>query len=84
MFFSGESIDMKPEYLDELLALDTPRISRPERYFLLAATGDEVIDYRTMVARYAGCRQHVIDGSDHQIQDFDRYLPEVLAFCGIQ
>jgi predicted esterase YcpF (UPF0227 family) len=26
----------------------------------------------------------VIDGSDHQIQDFDRYLPEVLAFCGIQ
>jgi predicted esterase YcpF (UPF0227 family) len=75
---------MKPEYLDELLALDTPRISRPERYFLLAATGDEVIDYRTMVARYAGCRQHVIDGSDHQIQDFDRYLPEVLAFCGIQ
>jgi predicted esterase YcpF (UPF0227 family) len=84
VFFSGESIDMKPEYLDELLALDTPRISRPERYFLLAATGDEVIDYRTMVARYAGCRQRVIDGSDHQIQDFDRYLPEVLAFCGIQ
>ncbi len=74
---------MKPEYLDELLALDTPRITQPARYFLLAATGDEVIDWRTMVAKYAGCRQRVIDGSDHQIADFARHLPEVLGFCGI-
>jgi predicted esterase YcpF (UPF0227 family) len=82
VFFSDARIDMQPEYLDELKALDTPRITRPERYFLVAATGDEVIDYRTMVAKYAGCRQRVIDGSDHQIQDFAHYLDEVLAFCG--
>jgi predicted esterase YcpF (UPF0227 family) len=30
------------------------RITRPERYFLIAATGDEVLDYRDMVAHYAG------------------------------
>ncbi len=83
VYFSSASIDMRPEYLDELLALDTPKISRPERYFLLAATGDEVIDYRTMVAKYVGCRQRVIEGSDHQIADFATWLPEVLAFCGI-
>lgn len=83
VFFSDDRIDMKPAYLDELRALAVSRITRPERYFLLAATGDELIDYRTMVARYAGCRQHVIQGSDHQITDFARYLPEVLAFCGI-
>jgi uncharacterized protein len=83
VFFSDTRIDMKPEYLDELKALDTPRISRPERYFLVAATGDEVIDYRTMVAKYAGCRQRIIEGSDHQMQDFAAYLGEVLAFCGI-
>jgi predicted esterase YcpF (UPF0227 family) len=83
VFFSDASIDMKPEYLEELRALDTPRITRPERYFLLAATGDEVIDYRTMVAKYRDCRQHVIEGSDHQIQDFAQHLPEVLAFCGV-
>lgn len=84
VYFSAESIDMKPEYLDELRALDTPRITRPERYLLVAATGDEVIDWRTMAAKYAGCRQRVIQGSDHQIQDFDRHLDEVLAFCGIE
>ena len=83
VFFTDASIDMKPEYLDELRALDTPRITRPERYFLVAATGDEVIDYRTMLAKYAGCRQRVIEGSDHQIQDFAQYLGEVLAFCGV-
>lgn len=84
VYFSEASIDMKPEYLDELLALDTPRITQPARYFLLAATGDEVIDWRTMVAKYAGCRQRVIDGSDHQIADFATYLPEVLGFCGLE
>jgi len=83
VFFSDQSIDMKAEYLDELRALDTPRVTRPERYFLLAATGDEIIDWRTMLAKYAGCRQHVIQGSDHQISDFARYVDAVLDFCGI-
>ncbi|MFN7571353.1 MAG: YqiA/YcfP family alpha/beta fold hydrolase [Betaproteobacteria bacterium] len=83
VYFSDQSIDMRPEYLDQLLALDTPRITRPERFFLLAATGDELIDYRTMVAKYAGGRQHVIEGSDHQIADFAQYMDEVLGFCGI-
>lgn len=83
VFFSAQTIEVKPEYMDELRALDTPRISRPERYFLLAATGDEVIDWRTMAAKYAACRQRIIHGSDHQISDFAGYLDEVLAFCGV-
>lgn len=83
VYHSQASIDMKPEYLDELRVLDTPRPTRPERYFLLVATGDEVLDYRAAVDKYAGCRQRVIEGSDHQIRDFDRHLDEVLAFCGV-
>jgi predicted esterase YcpF (UPF0227 family) len=84
VFFSEQSFDMKAEFLDELRALDTPAITRPERYFLIAATGDEVIDWRTMRAKYAGCRRRVIQGSDHQISDFAAYLDEVLEFCGIE
>jgi hypothetical protein len=83
VFFSEQTLEVKPEYMDELRALDTPRITRPERYFLLAATGDEVIDWRRMAARYAGCRQRIIDGSNHEISDFAAYLDEVLAFCGV-
>jgi predicted esterase YcpF (UPF0227 family) len=82
VYFSDDEIDFRPEFLAELQALETP-VTRPDRYFLLAATGDSVIDYRTMVARYAGARQHVIEGSNHELTDFASYMDEVLAFCGI-
>jgi uncharacterized protein len=81
---SDEPFEFKQEYIGELAALQVERISDPQRYFLLAATGDEVLDYRDMVAHYAGARQHVIDGSDHAISEFERYVDEVLAFCGIE
>jgi predicted esterase YcpF (UPF0227 family) len=83
VYFSDASIEMKPEYLDELLALDVLRITRPERYFLIAATGDQLIDWRTMVARYVDCRQRIIEGSDHELSDFAQYAGEVLEFCGV-
>jgi predicted esterase YcpF (UPF0227 family) len=78
---SGEPFEFKREYIDELAALRVEKITRPERYFLVAATGDEVLDYRDMVAHYAGARQHVLEGSDHAISEFAQYVDEVLAFC---
>ncbi|MYM83146.1 esterase [Duganella sp. FT50W] len=83
-YHSDEPFEFKPEYIDELHVLEVPKISRPERYFLLAATGDEVLDYRDMVAHYQGARQHVIQGGDHAISAFPDYVDEVLAFCGIE
>ena len=78
---SDQPFEFRREYIDELAALRVERITRPERYFLLAATGDEVLDYRDMVAHYAGAKQHVIEGSDHAIPEFPQYVDEVLAFC---
>ncbi|WUR14038.1 YqiA/YcfP family alpha/beta fold hydrolase [[Empedobacter] haloabium] len=83
MYHSDEPFEFKREYIDELRAFAVPAITRPERYFLLAATGDEVLDYRTMVAHYAGARQHVIQGSDHGISEFADYVDEVLAFARV-
>lgn len=82
-YHSDETFEFKPEYIDELQSLQVKKITRPERYFLLAATGDEVLDWREMVAHYPGARQLVIEGSDHGIADFERYLDSVLAFCAI-
>jgi len=78
---TGEPFEFKRDYIDELAALKVARITRPERYFLLAATGDEVLDYRDMVAHYTGAHQHVIQGSDHAVSEFEQYVDEVLAFC---
>lgn len=78
---SEDQFEFLPEYIDELTAIEVARITRPERYFLVAATGDEVLDWREMVAHYPGARQRVIEGSDHGLSDFAQYIDEVLAFC---
>ncbi len=80
-YHSDKVFDFKRAYIDQLAALAVPAITCPERYFLLAATGDEVLDYRAMVAHYAGARQQVIAGSDHALSDFAQYVDQVLAFC---
>lgn len=80
-FHSDEPFEFKPEYVDELAALYAPAVTQPERYYLLAATGDEVLDWRDMVARYAGAHQHVIQGSGHAVSEFEQYAGEVMAFC---
>jgi predicted esterase YcpF (UPF0227 family) len=82
-FHTGEEYDFTPQHIAELRAFEVDSIT-PARYLLLAATGDEVLDYRTSVARYRGCRQIVIEGSDHGLGDFAGYLDVVLEFCGIR
>lgn len=82
-YHSGAPFEFKREYIDELKALAVTQITHPERYFLLAATGDEVLDWREMVEHYPRARHRVINGSDHGISDFSEYLEDVLAFCGI-
>ncbi len=79
---TGEEYDFTQQHVAELRSLEVDRIS-PERYLLIAATGDEVLDYRAAVARYQGCRQIVIQGSDHGLSDFAEHLDAVLEFCGV-
>ncbi|GGC82383.1 YqiA/YcfP family alpha/beta fold hydrolase [Undibacterium terreum] len=80
-YHSDEVFEFKQEYVAELQAYEVAAITQPQRYFLLAATGDEVLDWREMTAHYPGARQHVIEGSDHGISDFSHYLEQVVAFC---
>lgn len=82
-FHGDEPFEFLPGYVDELARAeaDIPALTRPERYFLLAATGDEVLDWREMQTRFAGSRQRIIEGSDHGISDFADWLPEVLDFA---
>jgi hypothetical protein len=60
------------------------RISRPDRYFLLVQTGDEVLDYRQAVGFYAGAWQFVQGGGDHAFTGFERQIPAILAFGGVR
>jgi hypothetical protein len=77
---SGDTWEFTEAHLAELAALDVPAITRPERYLLLAQTGDEVLDYRDAVAYYAGARQIVEQGGDHGFAGFERHFQTLLDF----
>jgi predicted esterase YcpF (UPF0227 family) len=78
---SGTAFDVTDAHFDELRALRVPSITRPERYWLLVATGDDVLDYREAVRFYAGAAQLIVGGGDHAFGGFDAQIPAVLRFC---
>ena len=79
---SDQQFYFRAEYVDELRALTPAHLTRPERYFAVIAKGDEVLDWREMNARYAGCRIKLLEGGDHALSDFDSHLPGIVAFLG--
>jgi predicted esterase YcpF (UPF0227 family) len=79
--YTGATFEVTPAHLAELRALAVARITRPERYFLLAETGDEVLDYRAAVAFYGGAYQYVRGGGDHSFTDFVAQIPAILRFA---
>ncbi|CAN7212075.1 esterase [Trinickia sp. LjRoot230] len=83
LWHGGGSIVVTPRHLDELRMLGVASVTRPQRYYLIAATGDEVLDYREMLAHYPGVETKLIEGGDHAISDFAEYVDDVLAFCGV-
>jgi predicted esterase YcpF (UPF0227 family) len=77
---SDEPFDFKAEYINELRSLQVEKITDPQRYFLIAAKGDELLDWREMVAFYSGAKQLVLEGGDHGITDYANHLPAVIDF----
>jgi predicted esterase YcpF (UPF0227 family) len=80
--YTGEHYALTPQHLAELRALEVDAI-HPERYLLLVETGDEVLDYRHAVERYAGAQQIVLDGGDHGFSRFGDYIDTILDFAGL-
>lgn len=80
--YTGERFEFTAEHVAELRSFEVARLSHPERFWLLAETGDEVLDYRQAVAKYAGARQTVLAGGDHRFTRWNDYLDEIIAFAG--
>jgi predicted esterase YcpF (UPF0227 family) len=79
--YSGEPFDFTLEHIEQLRAIHRDRLTRPQRFWLLAETGDATLDYRHAVARYAGARQTVLPGGDHSFTRWGDYLDEVIDTC---
>jgi len=79
--YTGEAYELEEAHLGEWRRLYVSKIT-PQRYLLLVETGDEVLDYRRAVERYAGAQQIVVRGGDHTLQSFPQHLPRIVEFAG--
>ncbi len=80
--YSGESFEFGLEQIEELRAIEVPVLGKPERFWLLVEEGDEALDYRDAVRRYAGARQTVLPGGDHSFTRWSDYLDEIIDYAG--
>ncbi|HBK00145.1 MAG TPA: hypothetical protein DDZ62_09320 [Delftia acidovorans] len=69
--------------LQELRALDTRHMTPAAPEMLLAAEGDEVLDWREMSARYPHALQIIQEGGDHALSNFEEYLPQLDEFLNL-
>jgi len=54
----------------------------PNQVLAIVAQGDEVLDWREMVARYPQATLRLIPGSDHGLSDFDDHLTSLTSYLG--
>ena len=81
---SDERFFFEPAFVDELRDMAPQALTRHERWFAIIAKGDEVLDWREMVAFLpAGAQIELIEGGDHAIGDFESRLPRVMRFLGL-
>ncbi len=81
--YTGESFEFTRQHIEELRAIEVPVLSKPQRFWLLVEEGDETLDYRQAVNRYAGARQTVLPGGDHSFTRWGDYLNPIIAFAGL-
>ncbi|MBM4201478.1 MAG: esterase [Gammaproteobacteria bacterium] len=81
--YTGETFVFTQEHIAALSELEVPILTKPERFWLLVETGDELLDYRQAVDYYASARQTVIHGGDHSFTRFGDFIEPIIAFAGL-
>jgi predicted esterase YcpF (UPF0227 family) len=79
--YTGDAFELTVEHVGELMALDPPAITRPERYWLFVETGDEVLDYREAVEYYEQACRTVVRGGDHTLASFPEFVPDIVDWA---
>ena len=80
----SQKVFFEASFVQELLDLEAQpptlvTVPAPQTLAVIAK-GDEVLDWREMLARHGGGQFRLIEGSDHALSDFDLYLPEIWEF----
>lgn len=76
----SERFFFAPAYIAELEAMDCRHMPPAGPELLIAAQGDEVLDWREMLARYPHAQLRLVPGSNHALTDFDQHISALIAF----
>ncbi len=79
-YYSEDSYQLQQQHVEQIRRVDTPSPARPQNYWLMVQTGDEVLDYRLAVDKYRAAEQLVEEGGDHGFQGFERWIPQLVDF----
>ena len=72
---------VRTEHMSQLASLMPLTLKRPEQYFVLLQSGDEVLDYRQALKYYQGARFELVEGGDHSFVGYQQYLTQIAEFC---
>lgn len=76
----SQNVFFEPAHVQELADMQAQAPSATARTLAVIAKGDEVLDWREMLARHQTGQVRLLEGSDHALSDFDDDLPEILEF----
>lgn len=76
----AENFFFAPHFIDELRVLDVSAQPPAGRQLAIVAQGDEVLDWREMVARYPQATLRLLDGGDHALSDFADHIDAIAGF----
>jgi len=82
-YYTAESWVLDETHIRQFRELYIDKVSNPQRYLLMLQTGDETLDYRQAIEKYAGCPSIVEQGGSHEFSEFERHLDNILAFCNV-
>ena len=79
-YYSEQRYRLSRADVQQLIHYHRPTIQHPGRYWLLVQQGDEVLDYRLAVDKYAGAKQTIEANGDHSFEHFERHIPAIISF----
>jgi hypothetical protein len=82
-YYTGENWVLDHNHIKQFRELYIERVTQLERYLVLLQTGDDTLDYREALQKYAGCSILVEQGGSHEFSGFERHLEKILSFCNV-
>ena len=77
--YTQEIYHVEPDHMDQLKALERKKIVQ-NNYLVMVQTGDEVLDYRLAVEKFAHAELIVQQGGDHSFVNYEQMLPQIAQF----